>query len=185
MIAVSLLLLAVGLAMDAVAAAIAQGASGRVRGGGALRIAGAFGFAQGVMPAIGWGLGVAFASAIRSVDHWIALVLLSALGLKMLKEAFEREGEPAPPLSGWALFVAAVATSIDAAAAGITLPMLGAPLLLSCLTIGATTALLSFGGVYLGAAAGNRLGKAADVLGGLILIGLGIKIFIEHQFLGG
>lgn len=171
--------------MDAVAAAIAQGASGRVTAAGALRIAGAFGLAQGVMPAIGWGLGVAFADTIRSVDHWIALALLSALGIKMLKEAFEESDEPAGRLSGWALLAASVATSIDAAAAGITLPTLGAPLVLSCVTIGATTAALSLGGVYLGAAAGARIGKTAEVIGGLILIGLGIKIFVEHQFLGG
>jgi putative Mn2+ efflux pump MntP len=180
----ALALLALALSMDAFAAALSQGAAGADRGA-ALRIGAAFGFAQGAMPLLGWGLGLAFAQVLRAVAHWIALVLLSALGLKMLREAFsEAEGTP-KQLAGWALFTCAVATSIDAAAAGLTLPTIGLPILLSVATIGATTALLSYGGVLAGRAAGQWLGRYAEVAGGLILIGIGVNIFIDHQFLGG
>jgi putative Mn2+ efflux pump MntP len=180
----ALALLALALSMDAFAAALSQGAAGADRGA-ALRIGAAFGFAQGAMPLLGWGLGLAFAQVLRAVDHWIALVLLSALGVKMLREAFsEAEGTP-KQFAGWALFTCAVATSIDAAAAGLTLPTIGLPILLSVAPLGATTALLSYGGVLAGRAAGQWLGRYAGAAGGLILIGIGVNIFIDHQFLGG
>jgi len=180
------LLLAVGLAMDAFAAAVAQGASNRPNLAVALQIGLAFGLAQGVMPLLGWGLGQAFGDLIRAIDHWIALALLGFLGVRMIREGLAApDDEPVKKLTGRVLLVTSIATSIDAAAAGVTLPTLGAPVPLACATIGATTAVLSTSGVYLGAVAGNRFGKAAEVAGGLILIGLGLKIFIEHQFLGG
>jgi len=180
------LLLAVGLAMDAFAAAVAQGAASRPGFGTALGIGAAFGLAQGVMPLLGWGLGQAAGDWIRAVDHWIALVLLGFLGVRMIHQgATLAEDDPVKPLTGRTLLVASIATSVDAAAAGVTLPALGAPVLFACAIIGATTALLSAAGVYLGAAAGNRFGKAAEVSGGVILIGLGLKIFVQHQFLGG
>ena len=98
--------------------------------------------------------------------------LLSALG---------RNGnDPAPSLSGWALGAAAIATSIDAFAAGITLPALGLPVLLTCIAIGILTALLSGLGVLIGAMASSRIGKYAEVAGGVLLVALGIKIFVEH-----
>ena len=180
----ALFLLALALSMDAFAAALSQGAAG-AGNAAALRIGAAFGFAQGAMPLLGWGLGLAFAQLLRAVDHWVALILLSALGLKMLREAFSGDSEAPRQFAGWALFSCAVATSIDAAAAGLTLPTLGVPILLAVATIGATTAILSWGGVLAGRAAGQRLGRYAEVAGGLILIGIGVKIFVEHQFLGG
>jgi len=179
-------LLAFGLAMDAFAAAVAQGASGRHSLSGALQIGAAFGVAQAVMPLFGWGLGQAFGDLIRAVDHWIALGLLGFLGARMIREGLApADDEPVKKLTGRVLLVTSIATSIDAAAAGVTLPTLGAPVLLACAIIGTVTAVLSAAGVYFGAAAGNRFGKAAEVAGGLILIGLGLKIFVEHQFLGG
>ncbi|HEV7658503.1 MAG TPA: manganese efflux pump MntP family protein [Allosphingosinicella sp.] len=182
----ALLLLALALSMDAFAAALAQGAAGVGRGA-ALRIGAAFGFAQGAMPLLGWALGLAFASMLSAVDHWVALVLLSLLGLRMMREALsdDSDGGGTRRLAGWALFTAALATSVDAAAAGITLPTIGVPILVSVAVIGATTALLSYGGVLAGRAAGQKLGRYAEAAGGLILIGIGVKIFIEHQFLGG
>jgi putative Mn2+ efflux pump MntP len=181
-----LLLLAFALAMDAFAAAVCQGAVQRRAGRLAVTIGLAFGAAQGLMPLLGWSLSLAFAAWFAAVDHWIALFLLGFLGARMLHEGLARdEGECAPPIGGWSLLAAAIATSIDAAAAGVTLPLLGRPILLACAVIGGVTALVSGGGVWLGSAAGTRFGKPAELLGGAVLIGLGVKIFVQHQFLGG
>jgi putative Mn2+ efflux pump MntP len=181
----SLLTLSLGLAMDAFAVSVAQGASRRGTAG-ALRIGAAFGLAQGLMPLIGWALGTAFASVIRDVDHWVAFVLLGLLGAKMLREGLAGEdATPAPALLGWALLGAAVATSVDAAAAGITLPMIGAPVAIACVVIGLVTAGLCVAGVRIGAASGARLGKLAEIVGGSLLILIGAKILIQHLFFGG
>lgn len=180
----ALLLLALGLAADAFAVSVAQGACCRAGVANALRIGAVFGVAQGVMPLLGWGVGVAFAGLIRDVDHWIALVLLAALGIKMIREGMESEGE-SRPLFGWALFGAAIATSVDAAAAGITLPTIGVPVALACATIGVVTAALCVAGVLIGAASGARIGRKAEIAGGVLLIAIGARIWIEHQLLGG
>jgi putative Mn2+ efflux pump MntP len=181
----ALFLLAVALSMDAFAVALCQGAAG-AGARAALRAGAAFGLAQGLMPLIGWSLGTAFAASIAAVDHWIALILLSILGLKMIREGVTAEHEDGRPLlSGWALLTAAVATSIDAAAAGITLPTIGAPILTAVAVIGATTAVMSFAAVLIGRAVGHRLGKWAEIAGGLMLIAIGARIFVQHQFLGG
>ncbi len=182
----SILALSLGLAMDAFAVSVAQGASARPGTAGTLRIAGAFGVAQGLMPLIGWALGAAFESAIREVDHWVAFVLLGLLGARMLREGLAgAAATPAPALIGWALLGAAVATSIDAAAAGITLPVIGAPVLIACAAIGLITAALCVAGVRIGAAYGARLGRLAEVAGGTLLILIGAKILIQHLFFGG
>ena len=173
--------LAAGLAMDAFAVAVAQGAAGHNSMFHATRTGMAFGVAQGIMPFLGWALGIVFVSHISAYDHWIALILLSGLGMKMLWEARDGNGnDSAPSLSGWALGAAAIATSIDAFAAGITLPALALPVLLTCIAIGIITALLSSLGVMIGGMASSRIGKYAEVTGGIILIALGIKIFVEH-----
>lgn len=176
---IELLLLALALAMDAFAVSLAQGAAGRVRLAQALVLALAFGVAQGVMPLIGWGLGAAFAGWIESVDHWIAFVLLTALGLNMIRASFS-DTEAGPALKGWHLFGAAIATSIDAAAAGITLPLLAVSPVIACLTIGAVTAMLCFAGALGGGHASRSLEGRAEILGGLVLIALGTKILVEH-----
>ena len=180
----ALLLLALGLAADAFAVSVAQGACCRPGLGNAFRIGAVFGAAQGLMPLLGWGVGVAFAGLIRSVDHWVALVLLAALGVKMIREGLQGEGE-SRPLFGWALFGAAVATSVDAAAAGITLPTIGAPVALACAAIGLVTAAFCFAGVLIGAAWGAWIGRKAEIAGGVLLIAIGLKIWVEHQLLGG
>ncbi len=178
-------MLGIGLAMDAFAVAVAQGAAGHRSSFHAIRTGIVFGIAQGIMPVLGWMLGTAFASQINAFDHWVALILLSGLGLKMLWEAYSAHGdEPIGSLSGWTLGTAAIATSIDALAAGITLPTLGLPVFETCIAIGLITALLSALGVFIGGMASSRVGKFAEVAGGIILIVLGIKIFVEHHCFG-
>jgi putative Mn2+ efflux pump MntP len=186
----TLFVLAIALAMDAFAAALGRGAAGRGHAGvaEALRVGLTFGAAQALMPLLGWALGVAFIGVIRDIDHWIAFVLLAFIGARMVRAGL-RAADVAAPADGragtWALVPAALATSIDAAAAGVTLPVLAQPVLLACAVIGAVTCALSTAGVLLGAAAGAFLGRRAEVVGGVVLIGIGAKILIEHLYFGG
>jgi len=141
------------------------------------------------MPLAGWLIGAGIGPLVEAWDHWIAFALLSLIGANMLREAFSAEGNATDAASGadfrlHTMLVLAIATSIDALAAGITLPMMGAPLVLSLVTIGLTTAVLSVLGLFAGHRFGAVLGKRLDIAGGLILIGLGLKILIEHEFFG-
>jgi manganese efflux pump family protein len=184
----SLLLLALALSMDAFAAALSRGVT--ARSGSTLRkalvVGGAFGAAQGLMPLLGLGLGKAFASAVRDVDHWVAFALLVLIGIHMIRDGFSakrreqtNEGREA------SLAMLAFATSIDAAAAGVTFESFGQPVAVACTVIGVTAFLLSVLGVVLGKAAGEALGPRAQAVGGLVLIALGTRIVIEHLYFGG
>ena len=184
----ALVFLSFGLAMDAVAVALVRGASGPRRSAGrllcALELGLAFGLAQGFMPLVGWGLGTAFAGLIESFDHWLAFALLGALGARMLAQAAS-PGEPdRPPAARGShylgLATAAFATSVDAAAAGLALPLLQVPIAAACLAIGGITALLCAPAYWLGGRASPRGGKLAEGLGGVVLIAIGAKILIEH-----
>jgi putative Mn2+ efflux pump MntP len=180
-----LLLLAVGLSMDAMAVAAARGlAAERVRARDVLLVAGLFGGFQAGMPLLGWLLGSGVGPWIAEWDHWIAFGVLAGLGLKMLREALATEpGEAVaggPVFATRTLLVLAVATGIDALAVGVTLPLLGAPLGLSLVTIGVTTAVLSAVGVYAGRLFGALLGRRLDAAGGVVLVLLGVKILVEH-----
>jgi putative Mn2+ efflux pump MntP len=178
---IAILLLAAALAMDAFAVSLCQGVATRPGLGGAVRIALAFGIAQAVMPLAGWSIGLMFAGMIEAVDHWIAFVLLGALGLKMLHEGLQpAEDCPPEPLTGRALLTAAIATSIDAAAAGVTLPGFGMAVLPAVAIIGGVTAGLCLFGAIAGARLGAALGRKAEVFGGVVLIGLGVRILVEH-----
>jgi manganese efflux pump family protein len=184
----AIFLLSLGLAMDATAVAAARGlAAQHVRLAQVVLVGLLFGSFQALMPLLGWFVGSRIGPAVQSYDHWIAFGMLAAIGGKMLFEAFEWTGKPpesARPKEDLfrigVLLVLALATSIDALAVGVTLPMLGAPLLLSLTTIGITTAALSAGGLVVGRRFGALFGKRLDILGGLVLIGLGTKILIEH-----
>jgi putative Mn2+ efflux pump MntP len=185
--AASLVLLAVGLAMDAAAVAAARGLLlARVELRHVCLISLFFGGFQGLMPMLGYALGASVGHWIEAWAHWLVFVLLAGLGLRMLREAFTHApDQPAAasgsdPLALPILFTLGVATSIDALAAGIALPLMGAPLISSCATIGLITALLSVAGLYVGRRFGGALGRRLDVAGGLALIALGSKTVIEH-----
>jgi putative Mn2+ efflux pump MntP len=190
----SLLLLALGLAADAFAVSLTQGAAAPPRPWrAALRCGAAFGAAQAIAPLIGWSLGVLFAGAIEAVDHWIAFALLAFIGGKMLLEGIKGRTEtlqeiaeetPTRTASGWALAALAVATSIDAVAAGFTLPTLGIPVAISALAIGLVTFATSAAGVWIGRVGARSLGWKAEVLGGLVLIAIGVKVLFEHRAFG-
>ncbi len=174
------LLLALALGMDAFAVALTQGARFRPGPAGGLAIALTFGVFQAVMPLIGWGIGAFALSYVESVDHWIAFGLLAFLGVRMLG-GHVGEDEAARRLTGITLLVAGVATSIDALAAGITLPTLGVKPLVAAGLVGLVTFAMSVAGVVLGRRAGDHGGTWAERAGGVILIGLGVKILAEHS----
>jgi manganese efflux pump family protein len=185
----TLVVLALALSADAFAVALCQGAgSGRADPARALTVGAAFGAAQAGMPLLGWALSLVFAGVMKSVDHWIAFALLAAIGAKMIHEALQEDGGDCadkPVLIGWPLLAAAVATSIDAAAAGVTLELLASPVLVSCAVIGVTTLVLCAGAVLAGARVRAVVGRRAELAGGAILILLGAKILVEHLFFGG
>ncbi|MFU7527523.1 manganese efflux pump MntP family protein [Qipengyuania sp. ASV99] len=171
--------LAAALAMDAFAVALTQGARFRPSLRGGLTIASTFGVFQAVMPLAGWGIGSVALIYVEAIDHWIAFGLLTFLGVRMLNGHVGEE-EASRKLTGRALMVAGVATSVDALAAGITLPTLGIEPLLAALLIGLVTFAMSGTGVLLGRSAGDRWGSWAERAGGIILIALGCKILVEH-----
>lgn len=173
------LLLALALAMDAFAVALTQGARFRPSLAGGTAIAGTFGLFQGIMPLVGWGIGAVAFAYIAAIDHWIAFGLLAFLGVRMLGGHVGEE-EASHALTGKVLLVAGVATSVDALAAGITLPTLEVAPLIAGLVIGVVTLVLSGFGVVLGRMAGDAFGEWAERIGGVILIALGVKILAEH-----
>ncbi len=171
------LLLAIALAMDAFAVALTQGARFRPSVRAALTIAATFGLFQGAMPLIGWAIGAVALAYVAAIDHWIAFALLAIIGGKMILGG---GGEETPRLTGKALLLAGVATSIDALAAGITLPTLGVSPPIACLLISVVTFALAMVGVLIGRAAGDRHGRPAEIVGGIILVVLGCRILAEH-----
>ncbi len=178
-----LMITAVGLSMDAFAVAMCKGLSmQKFRFRHALLVGVYFGIFQALMPLIGFFIGVNFAGRIGAFDHWIAFGLLAFLGVKMLCEAFEKEEEGDDCLSFKTMFVLSVATSIDALAAGISFAVLKMEIYSTIAVIGITTFLLSAVGVKIGAVFGERFKRSAEIAGGIILIGIGIKILLEHLF---
>ena len=180
-----LVLLAVGLSMDAFAVSVCKGLAIKRAGIKEGCICGAwFGGFQALMPLIGFFLGTLFADAIVAFDHWIAFGLLAIIGINMLKEACgEEECEECgnADLSVKKMFVMAVATSIDALAVGVSLAMAGhVNIYAAVVLIGLITFILSAAGVKIGNVFGNRFEKKAEIAGGIILILLGLKILLEH-----
>ena len=181
-----LLLLALGVSMDAFAVSICKGLAMKKAGLKESLTCGVwFGGFQAIMPLTGFFLGTLFAEAIQAVDHWVAFILLGFIGVNMLKEASDREcdcceGHDAD-LSVKTMFVLAVATSIDALAVGISLAMVGnVNIFTAVILIGLFTCGMSAVGVKIGNVFGSRFEKKAQMAGGLILIALGLKILLEH-----
>ena len=180
---VELLLLAVGLSMDAFAVAICKGlAMERATLKKAAVVGAWFGVFQALMPAVGYFLGAAFESYITSFDHWIAFLLLALIGGNMIREALSGEEETANGSLGFrTMLLLAVATSIDALAVGITFALLPAvPLLPAVSLIGIITFFLSALGLRLGNLFGLKYRSGAELAGGIILILIGLKILLEH-----
>ncbi len=179
----TLLLIAFGLSMDAFAVSISNGMTIRQqRTNHAIRIGLFFGFFQALMPLLGWSAGLSLRDLISGVDHWIAFGLLSLIGCKMIYESMKMDGQKkeVPTLSLPMLLMLSIATSIDALAVGISFALLNISIVTPIIVIGTVTFILSFLGVLIGNKAGHFFERNIEVIGGLILIGIGIKILIEH-----
>lgn len=177
-----LLVLSVGLAMDAFAVSVCKGISmKKMNWKKAIIIGLYFGGFQALMPTIGYFLGAAFQSLITSIDHWIAFILLGIIGGGMIKESFgDDEENRNDDVSFKTMIVLAIATSIDALAIGITFAFLNVNLVLAISLIGIITFILSVFGTKIGNRFGDKYEKKAEFLGGVILVLLGIKILLEH-----
>ncbi|WP_292051695.1 MULTISPECIES: manganese efflux pump MntP family protein [unclassified Brevundimonas] len=183
---IAIAVLSLSMSADAFAAAIGRGAQHRPTVPQALRQGMVFGIIEAITPLVGFGIGLIAAGLVEAIDHWIAFALLGAVGGKMLHEGLTRDGadedeEEAPRKRGLLTLIAtAVGTSIDAGAVGIGLAFLGANIWVIAAAIGATTFCLATLGMLIGKFAGTKLGRAAEIVGGIALILLGTKILLEH-----
>jgi putative Mn2+ efflux pump MntP len=178
-----LVVLAVALAMDAVAVSLAEGLQlRRPRWRDALLIAGMFGLFQALMPVLGWVLAFWFADAVSEATPWIAFALLALIGAHMIKESFEEDEDPhaTSVVTLRSVTPLAIATSIDAAAVGVTFGVLEVDVAPAVVLIGVVTFALSLVAVFVGSKVGERLGRWATLVGGLILVGIGVRILLDH-----
>jgi len=180
--AIEILLISIGLAMDAFAVSVCKGlAMKKMSWKKAIIIGLYFGIFQAVMPVIGYFLGTTFEKFITNVDHWVAFILLVGIGINMVKEAFDKESENRNDnVDVKTMLVLSIATSIDALAIGITFACLKIHIVMPVITIGLITFIISVIGVKIGNRFGDKYEKKAEIMGGVILILLGIKILLEH-----
>ena len=181
----STILIALSLAMDSFSVSITRGLAITQKKivGEALKVGFFFGFFQAIMPLIGWLVGVSILEFISAFDHWITFALLTLIGLRMIYEAIKTESKKivnSPSFS--VLFMLSIATSIDALAIGLSYSFLAVSIVMPAVIIGVITFSLSFSGVYIGKRFGMIFEKIG-VLGGLILIGIGIRILTEHMWI--
>ena len=180
--AIEILLISIGLAMDAFAVSICKGlAMKKMSWEKAIIIGLYFGAFQAIMPTIGFFLGTTFERFITNVDHWVAFILLVGIGINMVKEAFDKESENRNDnVDMKTMLVLSIATSIDALAIGITFACLKMHIVVPVITIGIITFVISVIGVKIGNRFGDKYEKKAEIMGGVILILLGVKILLEH-----
>jgi len=177
----TVLLIAVSLAMDAFAVSIAHGMTIRNRRvATGLVMAGSFGLFQAFMPVLGWLAGLTFIELISSFDHWVAFGLLAFIGGKMIYSARGSKDEKDAKLTVPVLLILSVATSIDALAVGLSFSLLRVSITIPVIAIGVVAFLFSFGGFNFGSKLGKFFERKVQVIGGIVLIAIGIKILLEH-----
>jgi len=183
---ITIFILAAALAMDAFSVSITCGMIiTKPSIGHYFRLSFHFGLFQFMMPIIGYGAGMYMEKYIRDVDHWIAFGLLVIIGLKMIHEAFEKKEEDADckdPSRGLRLILLAVATSIDALAVGFSIGVLGGSIVLPSVIIGVVCAVFSIAGIAVGNHASKYISRGGELIGGIVLILIGVKILLEHLF---
>lgn len=179
-----ILLIGIGLSMDAVAVSATNGMCYKMNWKRILSVGLCFGVFQGVMPLIGYFAGSLFADQIAAFDHWIALVLLAFIGGKMIWDGCHHDSAcSTKPFTLTLLLMQAVATSIDALAVGVSFAAMNVNIFAAVSLIAATTFLLSIAAVHLGIRVGDKLNSKAEIFGGTILVLIGMKIFVEHMWL--
>ncbi|MCK5001275.1 MAG: manganese efflux pump [Anaerohalosphaera sp.] len=182
---ITVVVIAVGLAMDAFAVSVAAGAAQKqLKVQHALRMAFFFGAFQSIMPLLGWLAGLSFKDAIEPFDHWVAFGLLVVIGGKMIYESFKlkdsQDGSTVDPARISVVLILAVATSIDALAVGFTLSLVTEHVAVAVIVIGIITFALSYLGCWLGGKVGHLFENKIEAIGGVILIAIGIKILVQH-----
>jgi putative Mn2+ efflux pump MntP len=180
---ITILLIALGLAMDCFAVSLGIGCSQVKKDFRTyFRITFHFGLFQGGMTFLGWLGGSTIAHLISNFDHWIAFGLLVFVGARMIRESLSKneEDDPCNPSRGKTLIMLSVATSIDALAVGLSLAFVDGSILVSSLVIGVTSLLLSVVGLFIGGGLGGKFGKRMELIGGLVLIGIGIRVLLSH-----
>lgn len=176
-----LVILSIGLAMDAFAVSICKGLSvKKVKPKHYLIVGGYFGGFQALMPLVGYLLGISFQQFIVSIDHWIAFILLGIIGINMIKESFGDDENVNASFSFKDMLPLAVATSIDALAVGITFAFLQVNIALAVTLIGVITFIFSAVGIKIGVIFGDKFKNKAELLGGVVLILIGLKILLDH-----
>lgn len=176
-----LLVIAVGLSMDAFAVSVCKGLSvQKVKPKHYLIVAAYFGGFQALMPLLGYLLGVRFEAMVANVDHWIAFVLLGLIGANMVRESMAGEEKLDDSFTVSTMLILAVATSIDALAIGVTFAFLGVNIVEAIILIGITTGIISGVGLKIGNVFGSRYKSKAEMAGGIVLILMGIKILVQH-----
>ncbi|MEW5807201.1 MAG: manganese efflux pump MntP family protein [Acidobacteriota bacterium] len=179
----TIIFVAFGLAMDTFAVSVASGiAIKNMKINHALKIALSFGLFQAIMPLIGWLAGLSLKHWISGFDHWVAFALLTLIGYKMIYESFKIEAAERVfnPLNAYVLLLLSIATSIDALAVGLSFAILEVLIVTPIIVIGTVTFILSFLGIFIGKKAGHFFERKIEVAGGLILIGIGVKLLLEH-----
>jgi putative Mn2+ efflux pump MntP len=178
---ITTLLIATALAMDSFSVSIANGLTTKFKTANAIKIATFFGTFQAVMPIIGWYAGAYILDLISEIDHWVAFVLLAAIGSKMIYESIKKESNSIiSSLSIKVLLILSIATSIDALAVGLSIYTLNLSITTLAVVTGVVTFTLSFLGVYLGNKFGHLLKNRVEIVGGIILILIGVRIVLEH-----
>jgi putative Mn2+ efflux pump MntP len=183
---ISLTFIGIGLAMDCFAVSLGIGAANTSRGVRAVfRLSFHFGLFQGGMTLLGWLVGTTIAQLIASVDHWVALALLGWVGIRMIIEGLKKDEDEKPrvdPSRGSTLIMLAVATSLDAMAVGLSLALIQVNIWAASLLIGVISLVLSLVGLRIGNRLGATFGKRMEIIGGLILVGIGLRILLTHLF---
>jgi putative Mn2+ efflux pump MntP len=178
----SIFLIALSMAMDAFAVSLGSGVKIGPGPRPVFRIAFHFGLFQAILPVIGWLFGNTIEPYVRGFDHWVAFGLLAFVGIRMIRSGLSKSEEenPKDPSRGWTMVMLSVAVSIDALAVGLSLGVLGVTIWTPAIVIGLVTGALSLLGLRVGNEVGKRYGKPVEVLGGLVLIGIGVRIVMSH-----
>jgi manganese efflux pump family protein len=178
-----ILLLAMSMSMDAFAVCLGAGAQEQASGPRSVfRLAFHFGFFQFLMPVIGWFAGMTIVRYISTYDHWTAFALLAFVGIRMIRSGFDPVNgrQKKDPSRGWTLILLAFATSIDALAVGFSLGLVGVTIWYPAVVIGVVTGLISWLGIFLGNRLGQKFGKRMEIIGGIVLILIGVRILVTH-----